>query len=111
MKQLAKFSFYYSILGLVLGIFYREFTKFNDFTGKTVLGGLHTHALVLGTFLLLIVLLLEKNYKLTESKKFKPFFLVYNAGLIFLIVMMLLRGIFEVLGTDLSSVLILLFHG
>lgn len=103
MKKLAQFSFYYSILGLVLGIFYREFTKFNDFTGKTVLGGLHTHTLVLGAFFFLIVLLLEKTYKLTESKKFKPFFIIYNAGLISLIVMMIVRGCIEVLGSNISS--------
>ena len=50
MKRFAKLSFFYSILGLFLGAFYREFTKMNGFTGNTVLGGLHTHVLVLGAF-------------------------------------------------------------
>ncbi|VEU82688.1 DUF2871 domain-containing protein [Acholeplasma hippikon] len=103
MKKLAKISFYYSILGLVLGIFYREFTKINDFTGETVLGGLHTHALALGTLFFLIVLIVEKQFKLTESKKFKPFFIVYNSGLIGLLVMMMIRGILEVLGTNVTT--------
>lgn len=34
MERLAKNSFYYNIAGLFLGIFYREFTKINDFTEK-----------------------------------------------------------------------------
>lgn len=50
MKKIAKLSFFYSMLGMLLGVFYREFTKINDFTGKTVLGGLHTHVLVSGVF-------------------------------------------------------------
>ena len=36
MKRIAKLSFFYSMLGLFLGAFYREFTKINAFTGKTV---------------------------------------------------------------------------
>lgn len=103
MKKIAKVSFYYSILGLLLGLFYRELTKINDFTGETVLAGLHTHALVLGTFFFLIVLLLEKQFKLTESKKYKPFFMEYNVGLIGMLTMMMIRGILEVLGTNVSS--------
>lgn len=103
MKKLAKFSFYYSIFGLFLGIFYREFTKYNSFTGKTTLGGLHTHALVLGTFFFLILLLLEKTYKLTESKNFKQFFIVYNAGLLSMIIMMIVRGLIEVLNLNVTS--------
>lgn len=103
MKRLAKNSFYYSIAGLFLGIFYREFTKINDFTGKTMLAGLHTHAFVLGTFFILIVLLLEKQYKLTEHNKFKPFFIVYNIGLISMLFTMTLRGVLEVLEVFLSG--------
>lgn len=70
MKKIAKLSFFYSMLGMLLGVFYREFTKINDFTGKTVLGGLHTHVLVSGVFFFLIVLLLEKSFELTKDKKY-----------------------------------------
>lgn len=100
MKKIAQFSFIYSVVGLVLGIFYREFTKIFDFTGKTMLGGLHTHALTLGTVFLLIVLILERLFHLTESKKFKLFFLVYNIGLISLLTFMTVRGVLEVVGTN-----------
>lgn len=80
MKKIAKLSFFYGILGMLLGVFYREFTKINGFTEQTVLGGLHTHILVSGVFFFLIVLLLEKSFELTKDKKFNKFFITYNIG-------------------------------
>ena len=58
MKKLFNLSFFYLILGLALGIFFREFTKFNAFTGITTLSAAHTHTLVLGFILSIIVYLL-----------------------------------------------------
>lgn len=88
---------------MFLGIFYREFTKINGFSGKTVLGGLHTHALTLGAFFFLIVMLLEKSYELTKNKRFNAFYISYNIGLLFLIIMMLVRGCIEVSGLEISK--------
>ena len=105
MKRIAKLSFFYSMLGLFLGAFYREFTKINDFTGKTVLSGLHPHVLVLGAFFLLIVLLLEKSFKLTKNKNFNKFFITYNIGLLLTIIMMFIRGCVEVLNLEISTVI------
>jgi len=93
------------MLGLLLGVFYREFTKLNSFTGETVLGGLHTHVLVLGTFFFLIVLLLEKSFALTKNKKFNMFFITYNIGLLLTVIMMAIRGCVEVLNLDISSMI------
>lgn len=103
MKKIARFSFFYGMFGLLLGVFYREFTKINDFTGRTVLGGLHTHVLVLGTFFLLILLLLEKLFELTKNKRFNTFFITYNIGLLLTVIMMAVRGIVEVLNLELSA--------
>ncbi len=103
MKKLAKFSFFYSILGLLLGVFYREFTKFNDFSGRTVLGGLHTHVLVLGVIFLLILLLLDNSFGITKHKNFNKFFIIYNVGLILLVISMTIRGCIEVLNPDISK--------
>ena len=58
MRKLARTSMTYMIAGLLAGVFYREFGRFNDFTGKSQLNTLHTHILVLGMFFFLIVLLL-----------------------------------------------------
>lgn len=59
MKKLFNLSFFYLILGLALGIFFREFTKFNAFTGITTLSTAHTHTLVLGFIFFLILIVLE----------------------------------------------------
>lgn len=98
MHKLAKTSMVYMILGLILGVYYREFTKFTDFSGKTQLSVLHTHTLVLGMLFFLIVLLLEKNFKLSQQKYFQRFYLFFNAGLIITLGMLLLHGTLTVLG-------------
>ena len=105
MKRIAKLSFFYSMLGLFLGAFYREFTKMNDFTGKTVLSGLHPHVLVLGAFFFLIVLLLEKSFELTKNKNFNKFFIIYNIGLLLTVIMMAVRGCIEVLNLEISTMI------
>ena len=48
MKRYMNSALLYAVLAMVGGVFYREFTKFNGFTGKTALGVVHTHYFVLG---------------------------------------------------------------
>lgn len=57
MKRLMNASIVYGVLALVGGVFYSEFTKLNGFTGFTTLSVVHTHYLMLGMvlFLLLVV--------------------------------------------------------
>ncbi len=43
MKRYINMAILYSILAMVGGVFYREFTKFNVYTEKTVLSVIHTH--------------------------------------------------------------------
>lgn len=105
MRKIAKLSFFYSMLGMFLGVFYREFTKLNDYTGETVLSGLHTHVLVLGMFFFIIVLILEKLFELTKNKRFNGFFITYNIGLVLTVVMMAVHGYVEVLKLDISTMI------
>lgn len=58
MKKLFYASFAWMVLGVLGGLFYREFTKLNDFPeGEfTQLGVVHTHLLTLGFIVLLVVL-------------------------------------------------------
>lgn len=98
MHKLAKTSMVYMILGLIFGVYYREFTKFTNFSDKTQLSVLHTHTLVLGMLLFLIVLLLETNFKLSQQKYFQRFYLFFNAGLIITLGMLLLHSTLTVLG-------------
>lgn len=103
MKKLIKLSFFYSMLGMFLGLFYREFVKINEFTGETVLSILHTHVLILGFFFFLIILALEKSFILTKSKKFNRFFITYNVGLLITVASMTVRGIIQVLMVEISK--------
>ena len=54
MKRYMNISLLYAILAMVGGVFYREFTKFNGFTGKTALGVVHTHYFLLGMIFFLL---------------------------------------------------------
>lgn len=89
-------------LGLIAGVFYREFTKAVNFpqTEQTQLSVLHTHLLTLGFFFFLIVLGLDKLFGLSDDARFKTFFAVYNIGLVLSITMMTWHGILTALGRD-----------
>ncbi|MEG0309010.1 MAG: DUF2871 domain-containing protein [Clostridium sp.] len=97
MKKLINTSFAYAIAAMVAGVFFREFTKFNGFTGKTSLSILHVHLFVLGMLFLLAVVLLDKHFKISKNNKFNFFFYVYNAGMIVSCLMFLGRGILQTL--------------
>lgn len=104
MKKLLNTSIIYFILALSGGVFYREFTKFNHFDGQTALGRVHTHLFVLGMLLFLIAALFANaESTFTESKSFKSFYILYNIALPFMVCMMIVRGIIQVLGIELTN--------
>lgn len=103
MKKYYNTAFIYLVLGLGLGVFYREFTKMLGFEGQTVLRGLHTHVIVLGFIFFIIVLLLEKNFNINGLKQSKVWFIFYNISFVAVIVTMLVRGILEVKGLDMAG--------
>ncbi|MFF4020777.1 DUF2871 domain-containing protein [Streptomyces sp. NPDC001843] len=90
----------YMIVGVVSGLFYREFTKAEDFTGDTQLSLMHTHLLALGMLGFLIVLALDKQFQLSGTKLFTYFFWFYNAGIVVTVAMMGVHGSLTVLGHD-----------
>ncbi len=103
MKKLLNASFIYMIAGVASGLFYREFTKLNDFPegGSTQLGLAHTHLLTLGFIVLLIVLALEKVFTISRSPRlFAWFFWLYNAGVILTSAMLIWHGSLTVLGEE-----------
>lgn len=104
MKKCLNITFIYAIAAMAGGVFYREFTKFNGFEGTTVLGKLHTHLFLLGMMMFLITALFSAHFKqLHEKKTFKAFMCIYNIGVPLTTVMMAVRGVTEVLGTELSK--------
>lgn len=102
-KKLFNISFVFLILGLASGIFYREFTKFNGFTGYSTLSVLHVHALVLGFLFFLIVMLLNNAFNLEKAKKFSTWIYVYIVSLLGIISTFIWRGILQVRGTDFAG--------
>lgn len=102
MKKYINSAILYALLALISGVFYREFTKFNNFDGKTTLGLLHTHYFVLGMLVFLLFLLLEKNFSFTQEKT-KQIILTYNVGLNLTALSFLIRGIIQVKRLPISS--------
>ncbi|MGG7078260.1 DUF2871 domain-containing protein [Clostridium sardiniense] len=100
MKKLINTAFVYAIIALASGVFYREFTRMNDYTGKTSLAVAHVHLLVLGSLMFLILVLFENAFKITKNKFFSKFYIIYNAGLIFMTGMFIWRGVDQVLGLN-----------
>lgn len=102
MKRYMNTALLYAALAMVGGVFYREFTKFNGFAGKTTLGVVHTHYFLLGMVFFLLLLVLEKNFSFTAASTARVL-TVYHVGLNLTAVMFVVRGVTQVLGTPLSS--------
>ena len=102
MKRYMNGAITYAALAMAGGVFYREFTKFNHFTGQTTLSVLHTHYFVLGMLFFLLLLLLEKNFAFSSAKSDK-ILLFYNIGLNTTVALLFVRGITQVLNMSLSS--------
>ena len=103
MSKLYFASLTYMIAGVASGLFYREFTKANDFIGGSQLSVVHTHLLTLGMLFFLAILALDKLFNLSGRRMFNVFFWTYNAGLALTAAMMVLGGILTVQGNTPSA--------
>lgn len=103
MKHYLNISLIYAVLAMAGGVFYREFTKWNDFTGTTALGKVHTHLFLLGMLIFLVIALFAVHTDLTQIRIFRIFLWVYNIGVLLTAVMLLIRGVTQVLNLPLSS--------
>lgn len=99
MKRLMNASIVYGVLGLIGVVFYRKFTKLNGFT---ILSVVHTYYLVLGMVLFLLLVVVEKNFHFVDNKVSK-YLLFYRIGLNLTVVMLVVRGVVQVLSLDVSS--------
>ncbi len=94
----------WTAFGLASGLFYREFTKLNGVPGGTQLAVVHTHALTLGTIVLLVALALALALPaLAERGAFRVFVWVWNIGLAIATLGMLTKGILQVSGNALAT--------
>lgn len=103
MKKYINISFIYAMAAIACGVFYREFTKFADFTDKTTLAFTHLHLFAMGMLMFLLVAVFAVITDVTQQKQFRTFMVLYNIGLPFMVVMLFVRGIFQVQGTALSN--------
>ncbi|MEG2215528.1 MAG: DUF2871 domain-containing protein, partial [Oscillospiraceae bacterium] len=103
MKKYLNISLAYAIAAMIGGVFYREFTKYCGFTGVTALGKVHTHLFLLGMLMFLLTALFSAQLRLGEQKSFRVFLWVYNIGVPLTAVMLVVRGVPQVLGLTLSN--------
>lgn len=101
MKRYANAALAYALLAIAGGVFYREFTKFNGFTGKTTLSVVHTHYFLLGMVFFLLLLLLEKSLHFSGEKTGRTIAL-YHVGLNVTAAALVVRGVAQALSLPLS---------
>lgn len=102
MKRYINYSIVYAVLAMIGGVFYREFTKMNDYTAWTTLSVVHTHYFILGMMFFLILGVVS------TCVRFKPnhAVLFYNIGLNLTAIMLVVRGIVQVLDLNVVFALI-----
>ncbi|MGN0246587.1 MAG: DUF2871 domain-containing protein [Lachnospiraceae bacterium] len=103
MKKYLNLSLIYAIAALVSGVFYREFTKWNGYHDVTTLGKVHVHLFMMGMMTFLIIALFSVHQELNKCKLFCVFLWIYNIGVPITAVMMVVRGITQVLNISLST--------
>lgn len=102
-KTILKASMWYFIFAMIFGVFYREVTKFINFTGKTTLSVVHAHGVVLGTILFLILFVLSVSKNFGQGSLFSKFFKTYNIALPFMLIMLIVRGATQVFNVVITS--------
>lgn len=85
----------YTALGLFAGLLYRTLTHKQDSWVFTQLNVTHTHLLVLGTIMMLVFLVLERLFRLSEGKWHGAFWWTYNISVALTVVMMGVNGILQ----------------
>lgn len=103
MKKMINTAGIYGVLALFSGVFYREFVKLMDFSGESMLSVAHTHFFAMGSFLFLFLALFSMNSSLLKEQKFQRFNQIYTVAFPAMMLLFYVRGILQVLETDLSS--------
>lgn len=108
-------SLVFLIVGLLCGVYYREFTKALNYSYTYIpLGLVHPHLLVLGLIINIVLGLLLANFTLNEKQE-KIAFIIYNVGVSLTGLLLLTRGTFDVLvktnNYEISGTLSLIISG
>ena len=103
MKRLLNTAFIYAIAAMAGGVFYREFTKFSGFSGRTSLAFIHTHLFMLGMFFFLAAALFQFHAALDQDRRFRIFYWIYNSGIVITTIGFAWRGVVQVRNLDISK--------
>lgn len=108
MKRYINYSIVYAVLAMIGGVFYREFTKLNGYTDWTTLSVVHTHYFILGMmfFLILGVVSTCVHFKSNRAVLFYNIGFNLTIGLNLTAIMLVVRGIVQILGFNVVSALI-----
>ncbi|XVG96125.1 DUF2871 domain-containing protein [Eubacteriales bacterium KG127] len=95
--DLLKFSGTFLILGLIFGVFYREFTKLFAWTMPTTLSIVHVHLIILGFIVLLSLYFVIRDSNKSElPSKFNVAIKLYITGLLWMTSTFVIRGIYTI---------------
>ncbi len=89
----------WTVAGLASGLAYRELTRSTGFSGFTQLAVVHTHTLVLGTLVGLLLLALQRVFRLGEDRRFGWCVWIWTIGLVLTAGAMAVKGSLQVLGS------------
>ena len=101
-KCLAFTAAVFAALGMIVGIVYQGM-MLSTGTGGTAMAATHPMTFALGCGGSLIALVLEKLFAVSESKLAKPAYFVYIVGVAMTVIMLIVRGYFQMSGTELTS--------
>lgn len=102
MKHCINYSIVYTVLAIIGGMLYRDFTKMDDYTGWTTLSVVHAHYFILGMMFFLILGLISMNMNLKINRAV----LFCNIRLNLTAIMLVVCGIVQVLDLNVISALI-----
>ena len=102
---LYRFAVLWTALGLAGGLAYREVTRSHEYAGRTELAVVHTHLLTLGTLMMLVLLVLEQVFRLSEQRFFRAGVWTWTAGTALTTAMQAVIGTRQVLGDAESKAL------
>lgn len=98
-ENVLKDAIVFLFMGLIGGVFYREFTVLYGWQNKTALSLVHVHLLGLGFLTFLVIYSIIKNNSYLLNKLSFPL-KVYITGLILLVVSFMVRGIYTITSQD-----------
>jgi len=102
-KRYANTALVYAVLALILGVVYREVTKYSGFTGRTTMSFMHAHYFMLGMAFFLVLMLVEKNFHFSQGRQVGVAVIIYQVGLNITVLCLLARGLTQVWNVSMSN--------